>query len=79
MSQNCIRLLQIREMNVPSYASSSWLQGPLRDCAQSSNDDGALARKLLDAGVDTEEMDRVRLNETFAMMHVRSMGTPKDK
>lgn len=65
----------MQEMNVPNYASSSWLRGPLRDCAQSSNDDGALARKLLDAGVDTEEIDRVRRHETFAMTHVRQ---PKD-
>lgn len=66
-------LLQMREMDVPNYASGSWLRGPLRDCAQSSNDDGALARKLLDAGVDTEDMDRVRHDEILSILHVRSM------
>ena len=45
---------------MPGHAASSWLKGPLRDCALSSNDNGALARKLLDAGASTDDKDRVR-------------------
>lgn len=45
--------------HVPSRASSSWLQAPLRECARNVSDDGALARSLLDAGAATDDTDRV--------------------
>lgn len=41
-------------------ASRHWLHGPLRECARTPGDDGALARSLLDAGATTDAVDRVR-------------------